>query len=788
MAGSAFERLKKEFSVLKETTKDEFVIRQESDRKDREAKDRRAGGATDAERTEKWDNYFGHLRDNGAINTPERENKPETAWQKKTERNNIPSDNVKNYSSSDSELNTDDNESFGNTSGINDEISDIADELEDVTNQSDDDAENYGGSFDDENKDDEAPAEDNESENTEETSNKGDDNSDNSETQVEESNQEDNIGEGDSSEDDEDSSEDDEDTDSSYNSNSSPESSNESIKNNSSTSNVENSDANAEDGNNPALGNDSSPSGGGIPSYNGAGGSDSSNSGKEDKDSSKGKEESDEKQSKRETIKNKVNEKTKAAIAKNRAVRAVREAKRKIQNAAKTVKNGVMAIIKGIWIIIKGFIMPPFIGFWIILAMFLSLFVGGTIQTLGQNENRCFAGINGTGFTAKESTASDSNDRMLENASTIFDWLQQSRFLFLDGFGMSRNQAAAFVGNMAAENASFDPKITQNHWCDGCSNSELLARQNEMNNKNMGRAIGIIQWDNGRNTELVRFAEELNMPWYDLDTQLNFLRFELDIKNGGWEGNNLLKHDFNEPTRARTASAIALIVARYFFRCGDCTKTTTNYLGQVISIAETTENVQNRMANAAQIASGQFGLTSKFTPNQCANPETLNFTCEEGAQVDVSNFENGRIPFDALQVLTLGNSGGFPTGPDGSPAPGHLLQCEAAASIELLAEAFLADLGRPLLITSSYRTFEEQVATKARWCAQGKCHMAATPGKSNHGWGIALDIGSNVNNWNTREHNWMKQNAGNFGWTNPDWAQPGRGQEEPWHWEFSSVN
>lgn len=30
----------------------------------------------------------------------------------------------------------------------------------------------------------------------------------------------------------------------------------------------------------------------------------------------------------------------------------------------------------------------------------------------------------------------------------------------------------------------------------------------------------------------------------------------------------------------------------------------------------------------------------------------------------------------------------------------------------------------------------------------------------------------------------MAANGPAFGWSNPPWAQPGRGREEPWHWEF----
>jgi LAS superfamily LD-carboxypeptidase LdcB len=30
----------------------------------------------------------------------------------------------------------------------------------------------------------------------------------------------------------------------------------------------------------------------------------------------------------------------------------------------------------------------------------------------------------------------------------------------------------------------------------------------------------------------------------------------------------------------------------------------------------------------------------------------------------------------------------------------------------------------------------------------------------------------------------MKENAGQFGWVHPAWAQQGGSKPEPWHWEF----
>lgn len=102
---------------------------------------------------------------------------------------------------------------------------------------------------------------------------------------------------------------------------------------------------------------------------------------------------------------------------------------------------------------------------------------------------------------------------------------------------------------------------------------------------------------------------------------------------------------------------------------------------------------------------------------------------------------------------------------------------------DALRSAFAAYFGKPLLITDAYRDLATQVTLKIT-----KGDYAATPGTSNHGWGRAIDFGSNVNVDGSPEHLWMVANAPAYGWTHPAWAadwNPANGQHEPWHWEAS---
>jgi LAS superfamily LD-carboxypeptidase LdcB len=108
-----------------------------------------------------------------------------------------------------------------------------------------------------------------------------------------------------------------------------------------------------------------------------------------------------------------------------------------------------------------------------------------------------------------------------------------------------------------------------------------------------------------------------------------------------------------------------------------------------------------------------------------------------------------------------------------------MLRCDAAASYAQLSAAYKSRFGRSLCITDSYRSYASQVDLYGR-----KPSLAALPGTSNHGWGVAVDLCGGIENYGTAQYQWMLSNAGNYGWVHPAWANKGGGREEPWHWEF----
>lgn len=107
------------------------------------------------------------------------------------------------------------------------------------------------------------------------------------------------------------------------------------------------------------------------------------------------------------------------------------------------------------------------------------------------------------------------------------------------------------------------------------------------------------------------------------------------------------------------------------------------------------------------------------------------------------------------------------------------LRADAAVSLAVLNEAYVARFGADLCLVSGYRTLSQQISVKAQ-----KGGLAAAPGKSNHGWGLAVDLCSSETSGS--KWTWLNQNAPSYGWDNPEWARPGgSGPYERWHWEYT---
>ena len=128
---------------------------------------------------------------------------------------------------------------------------------------------------------------------------------------------------------------------------------------------------------------------------------------------------------------------------------------------------------------------------------------------------------------------------------------------------------------------------------------------------------------------------------------------------------------------------------------------------------------------------------------------------------------NGEVPETALCAATTGD--------------GQLLRCDAAVSYRLLNAAYTAQTGAELCITDSYRSRAGQ-----EHVFRTKPGLAAIPGTSVHGWGLAVDLCGGVERFGTAEHNWMLAEGPAYGWHHPSWAGAAGSRPEPWHFEYAA--
>lgn len=135
--------------------------------------------------------------------------------------------------------------------------------------------------------------------------------------------------------------------------------------------------------------------------------------------------------------------------------------------------------------------------------------------------------------------------------------------------------------------------------------------------------------------------------------------------------------------------------------------------------------------------------------------------------LSAQGYTNGELPPGVLVPLSW--------------TSGQLRQ-DAATSLEALNVAYRQAFGANLSVTDTYRDRAGQEA-----CTRAKGSMCAVPGTSQHGWGVAADLGGGVQSFGTPQHEWMVRNAPTFGWVLPEWAQQGGSKPEPWHWEYAQA-
>ncbi len=170
--------------------------------------------------------------------------------------------------------------------------------------------------------------------------------------------------------------------------------------------------------------------------------------------------------------------------------------------------------------------------------------------------------------------------------------------------------------------------------------------------------------------------------------------------------------------------------------------------------ASTTSTSGTAFASALSDAVAATDATPALTgAKKATGSHTLN---GKGIPTELAAYGNGKIPANALEKV--GNTG-------------HRLWAPAAQSLENMLAAAKRD-GVRIGITDSYRPYEEQVDLARRKGLYSQGGLAAKPGTSDHGWGMAVDL-----DLNSKAQAWMRRHGKEYGFEEDT-------PREPWHWGF----
>lgn len=104
--------------------------------------------------------------------------------------------------------------------------------------------------------------------------------------------------------------------------------------------------------------------------------------------------------------------------------------------------------------------------------------------------------------------------------------------------------------------------------------------------------------------------------------------------------------------------------------------------------------------------------------------------------------------------------------------------CRGVRDFNAMDAAFKVKFGHVMPVTSwsasLYRTYAQQVSAYNNYLA-GTGNLAAKPGTSNHGWGLAADISTSL--MTSTESSWLAANAANWGFVRDV-------SGEPWHYHY----
>jgi D-alanyl-D-alanine carboxypeptidase len=186
----------------------------------------------------------------------------------------------------------------------------------------------------------------------------------------------------------------------------------------------------------------------------------------------------------------------------------------------------------------------------------------------------------------------------------------------------------------------------------------------------------------------------------------------------------------------------------------------TDIQSRIIALQTQTATKATKAASTASATSGSefasylnTAVESQNTTGAADKTYKLN---SKGIPADLAAYGNGKIPATALGQV--GDTG-------------HKLWAPAAESLTTMIADAKKD-GVTIGITDSYRSYDEQVDLAKRKGLYSQGGLAAKPGTSEHGWGMAADL-----DLNAKAQAWVRKHGDEYGFVE-------NVPRESWHWAY----
>lgn len=355
----------------------------------------------------------------------------------------------------------------------------------------------------------------------------------------------------------------------------------------------------------------------------------------------------------------------------------------------------------------------------------------------------------------------------LANAKTIYG--------VLGAWGMPDENIAGIIGNWDAE-SKVDPTSVQGFF----SSPQVMSEEKLNASTDTDNGIGLGQWTFGRNSALRTYAEGHEVNWWTLETQLGFMI-------SAAEGSNATIVKGMIETSQGTPVSAAMYFHDEWERSADTPamaqrrgEMATKWMGMFGGWFKNKALADSILAQAGTTVTGANTVRAAAVRSDCIGVgEAPTYLADGNAPGPWGGYLNGKIAAHELSAIPWSDLGPM------------FLRPDATESLGQLNTAFKSEFGHNLPINSAYRDYAGQVEARNNWCAMGSCQNAAPPGTSNHGWALAVDIGTKshqVIGFDSAEYRWLKKNAGRYGWVHPAYMEPGgSGPLEAWHWEYYGV-